>query len=72
MGLDDVLWREGCRQGRGSPSGMRSKQPLTRCWCTGYLRRAAHASPGYLELCLHTLTMGVAVLSLFTWLADLQ
>lgn len=40
--------------------------------CAGYLRRAAHASPGYLELCLHTLTTGVAVLSLFTWLADLQ
>ena len=38
----------------------------------GYLRRAAHASPGYLELCLHTLTTGVALLSLFTWLADLQ
>lgn len=49
-----------------------SYKGLTRCGCAGYLRRAAHASPGYLELCLHTLTMGVAVLSLFTWLADLQ
>ncbi len=45
---------------------------VTCRWGAGYLRRAAHASPGYLELCLHTLTMGVAVLSLFTWLADLQ
>jgi pentatricopeptide repeat domain-containing protein 1 len=38
----------------------------------GLLRRASHAAPGYLELCLHTLTPGVAALSLYTWLADLR
>jgi len=43
-----------------------------RASSAGLLRRAAHSAPGYLELCLHTLTAGVAVLSTYTWLADLR
>lgn len=56
-------------------AGASQGQARLKCYgwlAAGYLRRAAHASPGYLELCLHTLTTGVALLSLFTWLADLQ
>ncbi len=45
---------------------------IRRASGAGLLRRGAHAAPEYAELCLHTLTPGVAALSLYTWLADLR
>ncbi len=63
----DALWDTGCAWPQRQAAALHR-----RASAGGLLRRAAHATPGYLELCLHTLTAGVAVLSLYSWLADLR
>ncbi|BDA45635.1 probable pentatricopeptide repeat-containing protein At2g31400, chloplastic at N-terminal half [Coccomyxa sp. Obi] len=63
----DALWDTGCAWPQRQAAALHR-----RASASGLLRRAAHAAPGYLELCLHTLTAGVAVLSLYSWLADLR
>jgi len=63
----DALWDTGCAWPQRQAALL-----YRRASAGGLLRRAAHAAPGYLELCLHTLTAGVAVLSLYSWLSDLQ
>ncbi len=63
----DALWDTGCAWPQRQAAVLHR-----RASAGGLLRRAAHAAPGYLELCLHTLTAGVAALSLYTWLSDLR
>jgi hypothetical protein len=63
----DALWETGL------PWPQRHAGRLfRRASAAGLLRRGAHSAPDYTELCLHTLTPGIAVLSLYTWLADLR
>jgi len=63
----DALWDSGLAWAQRRAAGL-----FRAAACEGLLRRLPHAGADCLELSLHSLSGGVAVLSLFAWLADLR
>jgi len=63
----DALWDSGLAWAQRRAAGL-----FRAAAAEGLLRRMPHAGADCLELSLHSLSAGVAVLSLYAWLADLR